>query len=155
MADRAAAGFAIGVFAIIFDEEGRVLLCHRRDVDLWNLPGGGLEPGEAPWAGVIREVREETGLTVAIERLAGVYVKPEADEIVFSFACTVTGGVPTPTNEADRVEYFPLDGIPPNTSRKQVERVQDAVATRSVVMKEQRGPSSRLPDGRIGRSDDR
>jgi len=28
--------------------------------DLWNLPGGGLEPGEAPWKAVIREVREET-----------------------------------------------------------------------------------------------
>jgi len=49
--------FSIGVFGIIFDVEGRVLLCHRRDYDLWNLPGGGLETGEAPWEGLIREVR--------------------------------------------------------------------------------------------------
>ena len=42
-------GVAIGVFAIILDDGGRVLLCHRRDQDLWNLPGGGLESGETPW----------------------------------------------------------------------------------------------------------
>jgi ADP-ribose pyrophosphatase YjhB (NUDIX family) len=37
--------FSIGAFAIIFDEDGRVLLCHRRDMDLWNLPGGGMDAG--------------------------------------------------------------------------------------------------------------
>lgn len=150
MTGRAASGFAIGVFAIIIDEEGRVLLCHRRDGDLWNLPGGGLEPREAPWDGVVREVEEETGLAVAVERLAGVYFKPDVGEIVFSFVCTVAGGAAKATDEADRIEYFPLDRIPPNTSRKQVERVRDAVATRDVVLKEQRGPSSRLPDGQVG-----
>ena len=31
--------FTIGIFGIIFDEQKRVLLCHRRDYDLWNLPG--------------------------------------------------------------------------------------------------------------------
>jgi len=35
--------FTIGAFAIIFDDAGRVLLCHRRDIDVWNLPGGGVE----------------------------------------------------------------------------------------------------------------
>ena len=38
-----------GAFAIIYDDERRVLLCHRRDVDAWNLPGGRVEDNEAPW----------------------------------------------------------------------------------------------------------
>jgi 8-oxo-dGTP pyrophosphatase MutT (NUDIX family) len=38
--------FSIGAFALIFDEHNRVLLCHRRDMDLWNLPGGGVEREE-------------------------------------------------------------------------------------------------------------
>lgn len=59
--------FKIGVFGIIIDEQNRVLLCHRRDYDLWNLPGGGLEKNEAPWEGVVREVKEETGLRVKVE----------------------------------------------------------------------------------------
>ncbi len=40
--------FNIGVFAIIFDRKKRILFCHRTDCDLWNLPGGALEKGEAP-----------------------------------------------------------------------------------------------------------
>jgi len=84
--------FTVGVFAIIRDDDRRVLLCHRRDHDLWNLPGGALEHGEAPWDGVIREVSEETGLDVEVSRLAGIYSKPEADDLVFSFLCRRTGG---------------------------------------------------------------
>ena len=38
--------FRIGVFALIFDNERRILLGHRRDIDWWNLPGGGMEAGE-------------------------------------------------------------------------------------------------------------
>ena len=147
------ARFTIGVFAILFDAEGRVLLCHRRDVDLWNLPGGGLEPGEAPWDGVVREVEEESGLRVAVDRLVGVYAKPEVDEIVFSFVCRVTGGALAASDEADRLEYFALDRIPPNTSRKQVERIRDAADERGgVALKEQRGPSSMQPGGTVGNS---
>lgn len=59
--------FSIGAFSIIFDEQGRVLLCHRRDMDAWNLPGGGAESGELPTEAAIRETKEETGLDVVIE----------------------------------------------------------------------------------------
>lgn len=150
-----AATFAIGAFGILIDAEGRVLLCHRRDIDLWNLPGGGVRPGEAPWDGVVREVAEETGLEVAVERLAGVYVKPEAGEIVFSFVCRAVGGELAPTDEADRIEYFALDRLPPNMSRKQAQRIADALRDEgSVVLQEQRGPSSREPAGQLGRADD-
>lgn len=106
------ARFTIGVFAILFDSHGHVLLCHRRDGDLWNLPGGGLARGETPWDGVVREVEEETGLQVAVERLAGVYGKPEVNEIVFSFVCRIVSGALAQTDEADRIEYFSLDRIP-------------------------------------------
>lgn len=148
-----AASFAIGTFGILLDADGRVLLCHRRDIDLWNLPGGGVRPGEAPWEGVVREVAEETGLEVAVERLAGIYVKAEAGEIVFAFVCRVVSGALTPTDEADRLEYFPPERLPPNMSRKQAERIADAVRDEGrVVLKEQRGPSSREPAGQLAGS---
>ena len=121
------AKFKIGVFAIIFDEERRVLLCHRRDHDMWNLPGGGLERGEALWEGAIREVEEETGLHVEVERLAGVYSKPDKDEIVFSFVCRIIGGEISTSDEADEIAYFDFDRIPPNTLPKHVERIADAM----------------------------
>ena len=119
-----------------------MLLCHRRDHNLWNLPGGGLEKGEAPWNGVIREVKEEVGLEVEVSRMQGVYSKPEKDEIVFSFICDQTGGKITLTDEADEIRYFSLEDIPINTSQKQVERIKDALTNNDIVLKVQQGPSS-------------
>ena len=118
--------FSIGAFAIIFDENGGVLLSHRRDFDAWNLPGGGVESRELPDEAVIREVKEETGLDVVMDRLVGVYGKVDKDELVFAFVCRVVGGELSLSDEADEHRYFAFDQIPPNTLRKQVERIHDA-----------------------------
>ena len=134
--------FKIGVFAIIFDDKKRVLLCHRRDYDLWNLPSGGLEKGESPWDGVIRELKEETGIVAEVDKLLGVYFKPEQGEIVFSFLCKIVGGKMRFTDEADKIEYFSVDKLPKNTSPKQIERIKDALESDHCVMKIQKGPSS-------------
>jgi 8-oxo-dGTP diphosphatase len=121
--------WTLGAFAIIFDAESRVLLCHRRDMDAWNLPGGGVERGELPTEAVLREVTEETGLEVAIERLLGVYGKVnKPNELVFSFLCRVTGGKLTLTDESDDTRYFNIDDIPSNTSPRQVERIYEALS---------------------------
>jgi len=135
--------FTIGTFGIIFDENKRVLLCHRRDYDLWNLPGGTLESEEAPWDGAKREIKEETGLDVEIEKLAGVYSKQGKNEVVFSFICKVIGGKITLNDEADRIEYFDLDKLPANTSPNQVQRIFDTVNyPNELSLKVQSGKSS-------------
>jgi 8-oxo-dGTP diphosphatase len=117
-----------GSFAVIFDARQRVLLSHRTDRDAWNLPGGGVEPGEAPWEAVTREVREETGLEVRIERLIGVYLVNAKHEIVFTFFCTVIGGTLVDSPEADQHAYFDRNELPANTLPRHVERVADAYA---------------------------
>lgn len=132
-----------GAFGIIFDGEDRVLLCHRRDIDAWNLPGGVVEEGEAPWDAAIREVREEVGVTAEVERLVGLYWKPESDELVFAFACRALSGKPSISDEADDVGYFALDALPPNTAPKHLERVRDARAGGPAVLRVQTGPGMR------------
>jgi ADP-ribose pyrophosphatase YjhB (NUDIX family) len=119
--------YTIGAFAIILDEQDRVLLCHRRDYDLWNLPGGGVELNETPWECVIREVKEETGLDVEVESLAGIYSKRNETDICFSFICKVTGGKISLTDEADILKYFAVNEIPQNTSPNQVDRIKDVL----------------------------
>lgn len=121
--------FTIGAFAIIFDEQGRVLLCHRRDMDMWNLPGGGMESGELPTEAVERETLEETGLQITVERLVGVYGKKDRDELVFAFVSRVARGKLKTTDEADDCRYFSINAIPVNTLPKQVERIHDALGT--------------------------
>jgi ADP-ribose pyrophosphatase YjhB (NUDIX family) len=136
--------YTIGAFAIILDSQDRVLLCHRRDYDLWNLPGGGVEANEAPWECVIREVKEETGLDVQVESLAGVYSKRNSTDIVFSFICKVIGDKITLTDEADKIEYFSVNEIPHNTSPNQAERIKDVLVEKQKmpVMKVQTKMSS-------------
>ncbi len=135
--------FTIGVFGILFDEQKRVLLCHRRDCDLWNLPGGALEKGESPWSGVKREIKEETGLDTEIKILTGIYSKPDKGEIIFSFVCRAIGGEITLNDEADKIQYFDVAKLPPNISSKQVERIKDAAANfGKVIYKIQTGKSS-------------
>jgi 8-oxo-dGTP diphosphatase len=135
--------FTIGAFAMIFDDQGRVLLCHRRDIDVWNLPGGGVESGELPTEAVTREVMEETGLEVEIERLVGVYGKIGKDEYVFSFICRITGGSLYVTDEADEYRYFEFDKLPPNAAPKHVERILDTVdAQEQPLFRRQSAPST-------------
>jgi 8-oxo-dGTP diphosphatase len=132
--------FTIASFAIIFDAEGRVLLCHRRDMDAWNLPGGGLEIGELPTECAIREVSEETGLEVIVERLVGVYGKPGRSELVFAFVCRITGGILGISSESDENCYFRPEELPPNTLMKHAERVWDALGgSRKPIFRKQGG----------------
>ena len=124
--------FSIGVFAILFDESARVLLCHRRDMDVWNLPGGGTAGRELPTETAIRETKEETGLDVVVERLVGVYGKSDKDELVFTFLCHPVGGELTTSNETDACRYFAIADIPANTLPKHVERIRDALNSEAV-----------------------
>ncbi len=134
-----------GVFAIIFDERKRILLCHRNDLDIWNLPGGSIEEGEAPWEAAIRETKEEVGLDIEVEYLSGVYYKPLQNENGFAFVCKIVGGKETLTDEADQIEYFDFDQIPNNTRWKQIERIKDALENtdRKTLLKIQRGGSDK------------
>ncbi len=120
--------FKLAAFAIISNQSKEILLCHRRDHDLWNLPGGKVEQHETPWDGVIRETHEETGLIVRTIHLSGIYGKPHKNEIVFSFTCAIVRGNITLTNEADQRKYFALKDIPTNTVPKQLERIKDYLA---------------------------
>jgi 8-oxo-dGTP pyrophosphatase MutT (NUDIX family) len=61
-----------GARAVVFDDDGRVLLGQRADNGRWGLITGILEPGEEPATGLLREVYEETGVVAAAERLVSV-----------------------------------------------------------------------------------
>jgi len=131
--------FRIGVFALIFDDEGGILLGHRRDVDWWNLPGGGMEAGETVDEALCREVREETGLDVEVGQLVGVYSKPQKQEVVLAFRCHVIGGTLQPTEETRESRYFAPDALPTNTLPKHRQRIDDALLNSpSVIIRAQR-----------------
>src|SRR5690349_13211528 len=63
-------------FAAVRNGAGRLLLVRRIDDGNWELPGGRIEVGESVNEAVIREVAEESGITIALTGLAGVYSDP-------------------------------------------------------------------------------
>lgn len=73
----------VAVTAFIQDTAGRLLMIRRTDNDLYAVPGGAQEIGETIAQTVVREVREETGITVDVTGLIGVYSDP-AHVIAFS-----------------------------------------------------------------------
>lgn len=134
--------FEIRVYGIILDDEGKVMLCHSKDRDLWVLPGGGMEKGEAPWQTVVREVKEETGLDIEVERLAGVYSKIDRDQVMFVFVCRSIGGEIkfSPDDEVDKISYFHHQGLPENMLPVQAERLRNFFADKDrLQLKIQRG----------------
>jgi 8-oxo-dGTP pyrophosphatase MutT (NUDIX family) len=134
--------WSIGAFVVIHDESGDVLWVKRTDYDLWNLPGGGSKPGEAPWSAAIRETREETGLNVELIGCNGIYVKPRQNMMVFSFTARVISGVLTTGDEAAAFAYFSPGNELENTLPKHIERVANAVASPDATQfRIQDGPS--------------
>ena len=136
------ARFRIAVSALIFSE-GKILLALRRDIDWWNLPGGGMEVGETVDEALQREVYEETRLEVKVAQLVGVYSKPQKQEVVFTFRCHILEGVPKATEETRECRYFDPAHLPPNTLRKHRQRIEDALLNQSsAIMRTQRSSTA-------------
>ena len=60
----------------------------------------------------MREVREETGLEVDLERLVGVYVKTRETDLVLVFAATIAGGELRASDEREEARFFSTDSFP-------------------------------------------
>jgi len=126
MGNRSTYIFRIGVFAII-ESEGKLLLARRSDIGWWNLPGGGMEAGEAVDEALKREVREEVGIEISIEQLVGVYSKPQKSEVVLTFWCHPISGTPGTSDEVSESGWFAPDNLPEPLLPKHHQRLTDAL----------------------------
>jgi 8-oxo-dGTP pyrophosphatase MutT (NUDIX family) len=122
---RAVAGqrllFLPGVSAVVFDEDGRVLLVRRADTRRWSVIGGITEPGEQPAQTAVREVAEETAVRCVAEAVVLVQTLdpiqyPNGDRCQFvdiTFRCRSLGGEAR-VNDAESVEvgWFSPDALP-------------------------------------------
>lgn len=124
--------YRVAVAAIIIDTEKRILLCEHtyRKYHPWGLPGGGLEYGESPECGIKREVWEETGLDVNVERLLYAESNSEFHHVSLIYLCRVVGGSFQPNLEISQTGFFDLDKLPNilYTERTLIERVANQLS---------------------------
>lgn len=115
-----------GVTAVVLrddpDGPGPQVLLHRRsDTGRWSLPSGIVEPDEQPAAALAREVLEETGVEVTVERLVLLVTDPEisyangdrCQYVSLTFRCRyVAGQAVVADDESTEVGWFALDALP-------------------------------------------
>ncbi|MEU8202606.1 NUDIX domain-containing protein [Streptosporangium sp. NPDC049046] len=100
------------VGAIVLDGSGRMLLVrrgHPPGEGLWSVPGGRVESGESDSEAVVREVLEETGLTVVPGRLAGTVDRPGPGDTVYEirdYLAEVSGGTLAAGDDAADARWF-------------------------------------------------
>jgi 8-oxo-dGTP diphosphatase len=97
---------SVSVAAAIIDDDGRFLAIRRADNGRWEPPGGVLELDESIEQGLIREVVEETGLTVEPIALTGVYKNMQHGIVALVFRCAVVGHAAQPRDEVDEVRWL-------------------------------------------------
>ena len=108
------------VTAVVLNDDGEILLGQRSDNHRWSLIAGMIDPGEQPAEAAVREVHEETGVLVRVDRLAGValhevtYPNGDLCHMVNTwFRCRALGGeARVNDDESIAVGWFAPDALP-------------------------------------------
>lgn len=125
----------LGVRAVVRDESGAFLLLRHTYIPGWHLPGGAVDRGETAADAVMRELFEETAVTVtAAPRLHGVLLNLHlgardhvAVYVVESFERSASW---RPNREIAEIGFFPASALPPDTSPATRRRIAEVLEGR-------------------------
>ncbi|MFD9062602.1 NUDIX hydrolase [Kitasatospora purpeofusca] len=132
---------SVSVAGAVVREDGRVLAIRRADNGTWEPPGGVLELTETVEDGVRREIFEETGIKVSVERLTGVYKNVTRGVVALVFRCHPEGGAEQLSDESTAVDWLTPAEVEDRMGEVFAVRVLDALRSDAV-------PSIRTHDGR-------
>ena len=126
--------------AIITFPPDKILLIKRRTVPFrgyWALPGGRVESGESVEQAIVREVKEETGLDIAITRKIGEYHEQGVEDNVkydyypACFLVKIVGGeIRKQESEIEDIKVFSLDEVPAALAFEHAQMIKDYLSIR-------------------------
>ncbi|WP_377888900.1 NUDIX hydrolase [Alkalihalobacillus sp. R86527] len=96
--------------AVVLNDEGKILLIKgpRRG---WEFPGGIIENGETIQQGIIREVKEETGIDIELKKFCGIYQNLDASVCATCWLGKAIGGEITTSSESLEVGFYTLEEV--------------------------------------------
>ena len=104
----------MAVAALVFDEQGRILLFkHTYRKLAWGIPAGGLEFREQPKDAIVREFFEETGMTVEVVNLLLADSSSYFHHVSLVYLCEIVAGEFRESHEISEIQYFDMDNLPP------------------------------------------
>lgn len=108
---------AVGVAAVLLDSYNRILLGRRnrgRRKGMWCIPCGYVDYEEDIYSAVVRELKEETGLDIAVNKVFNVYTNfvPDKNTVGIWFLAEHKGGDLKAGDDLDKVDFFNLDSLP-------------------------------------------
>jgi 8-oxo-dGTP diphosphatase len=98
--------FSVSVAAAVVRDDGKMLAIKRRDNGHWEPPGGVVNVGESLTEALVREVREETGYTVSVGSVSGIYQNMKRQIVALVFRCEIAAGEAALSDESSRVEWL-------------------------------------------------
>ncbi|AZM77204.1 NUDIX domain-containing protein [Streptomyces sp. KPB2] len=132
---------SVSVAGVVVRDDGRVLVIRRADNGAWEPPGGVLELDERPEDGAVREVHEETGIKVSVERLTGVYKNMSRGVVALVFLCRPEAGAARTSSESTAVRWLTPKEVEDAMGEVYAIRVLDALDSAT-------SPHVRSHDGR-------
>lgn len=122
--------------ACILVEQDTILLIQRRDIPVWVLPGGGIEPGEKPEEAAVREMQEETGLQVSIVRKIAEYTPiNRLAHFTHFFEVQKVSGYLSTGPETLNIQFFHCKHLPSLLAPPYEEWISDALLHSSQMLK--------------------
>jgi 8-oxo-dGTP pyrophosphatase MutT (NUDIX family) len=126
-------GLTLGVRAVVLDGDGRVFLIKHSYSEGWQLPGGGVEAGETLLEALARELAEEGNIELTGPPvLHGIYFHPfysNRDHVtIYAVRDFRQSAPPIPDREIVAHGFFPLDGLPPDTTAGTRARIAEVTA---------------------------
>lgn len=111
----------VDIRGVLLNEQGQILMVEEKlDPGKWSIPGGWADIGFTPSEVIKKEMKEETGLDVEVERVLAVYDKkchPHPQEAFYTykivFLCRKIFGELRNTFDIDDVKFFDIDNLPP------------------------------------------
>ncbi|NMC53664.1 MAG: NUDIX domain-containing protein [Chloroflexi bacterium] len=118
----------VGVGALIVNAQGQIFLARRgplakNERGLWEFPGGSVEFGETLAQSLIREMREEFGITISVGRLLDVvdHILPEEKQhwVSPTYICSITSGEPSiqEPGKCSEIGWFDPHAAPPDLTQ--------------------------------------